>query len=114
MTMESFTQKAQQAISESQQLALKNHNPQVDGEHLHAALLSQSDGLIPRLAQLMGVEVRRYQADVDALEAWATGTNTALGELEQGIADVEQLAADNLQLSKEYADNGVQSEAMLR
>ena len=67
MTMESFTQKAQQAISESQQLALKNHNPQVDGEHLHAALVSQSDGLIPRLAQLMGVEVRRYQADVDAL-----------------------------------------------
>ena len=67
MTMENFTQKAQQAISESQQLALKNHNQQVDGEHLHAALLDQSDGLIPRLMQLIGVDAIRYKADVDAL-----------------------------------------------
>ena len=67
MTMENFTQKAQQAISESQQLALKNHNQQVDGEHLHAALLDQSDGLIPRLMQLIGVDTSRYKADVDAL-----------------------------------------------
>ena len=67
MTMENFTQKAKQAISESQQLALKNHNQQVDGEHLHAALLDQSDGLIPRLMQLIGVDASRYKADVDAL-----------------------------------------------
>ena len=67
MTIENFTQKAQQAISESQQLALKNHNQQVDGEHLHAALLDQSDGLIPRLMQLIGVDASRYKADVDAL-----------------------------------------------
>ena len=67
MTMENFTQKAQQAISESQQLALKIHNQQVDGEHLHAALLDQSDGLIPRLMQLIGVDASRYKADVDAL-----------------------------------------------
>ena len=67
MTMENFTQKAQQAISESQQLALKNHNQQVDGEHLHAALLDQSDGLIPRLMQLIGVDASRYKADVDVL-----------------------------------------------
>ena len=67
MTMENFTQKAQQAISESQQLALKNHNQQVDGEHLHAALLDQSDGLIPRLMQLIGVDASRYKSDVDAL-----------------------------------------------
>ena len=67
MTMENFTQKAQQAISESQQLALKNHNQQVDGEHLHAALLDQSDGAIPRLMQLIGVDASRYKADVDAL-----------------------------------------------
>ena len=67
MTMENFTQKAQQAISESQQLALKNHNQQVDGEHLHAALLDQSDGLIPRLMQLIGVDAKSYSADVDDL-----------------------------------------------
>ena len=59
--MENFNQKAHQAISESQQLALKNHNQQVDGEHLHAALLDQSDGLIPRLMQLIGVDASRYK-----------------------------------------------------
>ena len=39
----------------------------MDGEHLHAALLDQSDGLIPRLMQLIGVDASRYKADVDAL-----------------------------------------------
>ena len=30
-------------------------------------MLDQSDGLIPRLAQLMGVDVKAYTADVNAL-----------------------------------------------
>ena len=34
---------------------------------MHAALLDQSDGLIPRLMQLIGVDASRYKADVDAL-----------------------------------------------
>lgn len=66
MTMEEFTVKAQEAISTSQELAIRLGNQQVDGEHLHAALVQQKDGLIPRLLGYMGVPLEQYRAELDA------------------------------------------------
>jgi len=39
MNFEKFTDKAQAAVVEAQQLAIKMDHQQVDGEHLHMALL---------------------------------------------------------------------------
>lgn len=66
MTMEEFTVKAQEAISTSQELAIRLGNQQVEGEHLHAALVQQKDGLIPRLLGYMGVPLEQYRAELDA------------------------------------------------
>ncbi|ADU27879.1 ATP-dependent chaperone ClpB [Ethanoligenens harbinense] len=66
MTMEEFTVKAQEAISTSQELAIRLGNQQVDGEHLHAALVQQKDGLIPRLLGYMAVPLEQYRAELDA------------------------------------------------
>jgi len=52
-----FTQKAQEALSIAQGLALKKHHQQVDTEHLLLALLEQADGLIPRILEKMEVNV---------------------------------------------------------
>jgi ATP-dependent Clp protease ATP-binding subunit ClpA len=52
MNIEKFTQKAQQAIMDSQDVAVRMGHQQLDGEHLHASLLSQQDGLIPKLVQM--------------------------------------------------------------
>ncbi|MCL1795719.1 MAG: ATP-dependent chaperone ClpB [Clostridia bacterium] len=71
MDMEKYTQRAQQAIAESQRIALRSKHQELQGEHLHAALLEQQDGLIPRLLTLMQVDAARYAADLD----------TALGKL---------------------------------
>lgn len=65
MTMEEFTVKAQEAISTSQELAIRLGNQQVDGEHLHAALVQQKDGLIPKLLGYMGVSLEPYRKAVD-------------------------------------------------
>ncbi len=67
MTLDQFTTKAQEAISASQELAIRLGNQQVDGEHLHAALVKQEDGLIPKLLGYMGVALPQYAAEVDAL-----------------------------------------------
>jgi len=66
MNMDKFTQRAQQAIAESQQIALRSKHQELQGEHLHAALLEQQDGLIPRLLTLMQVDAARYAANLDA------------------------------------------------
>ncbi len=57
MNFEKYTEKAQQAVSSSQEIALKNENQQLEGEHLHLALLLQEEGLIPKLLQFMGENV---------------------------------------------------------
>ncbi len=65
MTLDKFTQRAQEAISSAQEAALRRHHQQVDAEHLHLALLTQEGGLIPRLVGIMGVDKDAYQRDVE-------------------------------------------------
>ncbi len=66
MNIEKFTQKAQQAILESQDVAVRLGNQQLDGEHLHKSLLAQEDGLIPKLVQMAGADPVMLLSDVDA------------------------------------------------
>ena len=69
MNIEKYTNNAQQAVMDSQNIALAEGNPNIDGEHIHLALLKQEDGLIPKLLQSMGVNIiaaiRDVQAEVD-------------------------------------------------
>lgn len=65
MNFEKFTDKAQEAVVEAQQLAIKMDHQQVDGEHLHMAFLNQEDGLIPKLLQLCGVDTDEFRNDLN-------------------------------------------------
>src|SRR5688572_23250056 len=65
MDLNRLTQKSQQALSEAQDLATRAGHTEVDGEHLLAALLDQSDGLVPRLLGGMGVDVRALRSDLE-------------------------------------------------
>ena len=73
MDMDKFTEKAQQAIGTAQEIALRMNHQQVDGEHLHMALLTQEDGLIPKLISYMGIDTgllaRDVQKELDKLPA---------------------------------------------
>ncbi|MBR2576769.1 MAG: ATP-dependent chaperone ClpB [Firmicutes bacterium] len=64
MKIDKFTQKAQEAIGASQELAIKLGNPQVDAEHLHAALLQQNDGLIPKILKYMEIDPNAVTRDL--------------------------------------------------
>jgi len=71
MKFEKFTDKAQEAVVEAQQIALKLDNQQVDVEHLNMALLEQEDGLIPKLLEIMGTDTsslkQELQQELDRL-----------------------------------------------
>ena len=55
MNIEKYTQNAQGAIIDCQNIAVEEGHQQIDGEHLHLALLMQKDGLIPKLLKFMNI-----------------------------------------------------------
>lgn len=65
MNIERFTEKAQEAIGAAQEIAVRYGHQQIDGEHLHLALLNQDEGLIPRLISFMGENVELVKKDVE-------------------------------------------------
>ncbi len=65
MNFEKYTEKSRQAVSLAQEIALKKENQQIEGEHLHLALLLQEDGLIPKLLKFMGENLSFITNDVE-------------------------------------------------
>ena len=65
MNIDKFTEKAQEVISSSQETAIRLGHQQVDGEHIHLAMLNQDDGLIPKLISYMGINTQVYKNDVE-------------------------------------------------
>ncbi|MBQ2868303.1 MAG: AAA family ATPase, partial [Firmicutes bacterium] len=66
MNFEKWTAKAQNAVMECQNIAIAEGHQQMDGEHLHLALLQQEDGLIPKLLKNMSVDPESVRSDVNA------------------------------------------------
>lgn len=65
MNIEKFTEKAQGAISSAQDIAVRLGHQQIEGEHIHLALASQEDGLIPKLIGYMGHDISLYIKDLE-------------------------------------------------
>ena len=57
MNIEKYTQNAQNAIMECQNIAVEEGHQQLDGEHLHLSIMMQNDGLIPKLLSMMEVNI---------------------------------------------------------
>ncbi|NLL05954.1 MAG: ATP-dependent chaperone ClpB [Clostridiaceae bacterium] len=64
MNIDKFTEKAQETISLSQEIGIRLGHQQIDGEHLHLAMVNQEEGLIPKLISYMGINVQMYIGDV--------------------------------------------------
>lgn len=64
MNLENFTEKAQEAIVASQQLAIKLDHQQVDGEHLALVLVEQEEGLVPRILWGIGVNPKDLESEL--------------------------------------------------
>ncbi len=65
MDISKFTERAQHALVEAQNLAVRHSHQAVDVEHLLLALLVQENGLIPGLAEKAGVSPRLLQARLE-------------------------------------------------
>ena len=56
MNINKYTEKAREAVASAIDLARKANNPQVEPEHLLAALVEQTDGIVPELLRKMAVD----------------------------------------------------------
>jgi len=66
MTLNKFTEKAQEAVLGAQQRAETASHPQTEPEHLLAALLGQAEGIAPVIVRKLGLDPRDLTAAADA------------------------------------------------
>lgn len=65
MDLNKFTQKSLDAVQESQNIAIKNGNPQLEEIHIHYSLIKQDEGLIPRVISYMGENSELIKNDIE-------------------------------------------------
>ena len=65
MKIDQFTQKSMAALEMAQRLAQEYGNPEVDVLHLNKALLSDNEGLIPKVLNYMEIDPRDVENAVD-------------------------------------------------
>ena len=65
MDLSKFTQKAVETIQNSQNVAIKNGNPELQEIHIHYGLMNADKGLIPRVLLYMGENPQLILADVE-------------------------------------------------
>jgi ATP-dependent Clp protease ATP-binding subunit ClpB len=66
MDLSKFTKKSQEAVAEAQAVAIRLGHQQVDVDHLFRALVGQEQGLVPRLLERSGYDVRALASALDS------------------------------------------------
>ncbi len=67
MDANKFTKKALDAINKAQNVALERHNQQLAQEHIAYALLSDEEGLIPKLVTKCGADAPQLLREIDKI-----------------------------------------------
>lgn len=100
MNIEKYTQKMQGAILDAQSIANSYGHQQLEIAHVHYAIISDSDGLIPKLLEAMNVDVNSLKADFKSdLEKLpkVSGSSAQLymsSELNNVLTKAEKIASD--------------------
>lgn len=90
MRLDKFTQKAQEAVLEAQELAQTFNHPSVDPEHLLKILITQEGGVVPSLLKRIGTDQLMLEQTVDqalASKPRATGSSVKVG-LSNALTDI--------------------------
>ena len=81
MNLKRYTEKSQEAVLAAQQLAERQHHPQIEPEHLLVTLIDQADGVVPAVLRRLGVEPPRL---LEEARAWLGKQPRAHGGTEAG------------------------------
>lgn len=84
MNIQKFTQKSREAINGCEKLACDYGNQEIEQEHLLVSLLTQEDGLIPKLIEKMEIQTEHFTEN--AKRKLAARVKVSGGELRVGQA----------------------------
>ncbi len=106
-----FTEKAREAITESQAIARRRHNQQVDVFHLLSALLEQADGIVPSLLNAMGADAPAVslalEREIDRLPS-VTGSSAGQLYITQAFQDaITKAEAAAARLKDDYVSTEI-------
>ena len=100
MNLNKYTEKAREAVAAAVDLAQTGNNPQLEPEHLLAALVDQRDGIVPGLLRKLNVEpstVSRGAKDLLAkLPSAFGGSQPGMSPRLKLVTDQAQAEADRL------------------
>jgi len=118
MNINKYTEKAREAVAAAVELAQTANNPQVEPEHLLAALVDQREGIIPELLRKMNVDpavVSRGVKDLVAkLPSAYGGSQPGMSPRLKLVTDQAQAEADRLKdefVSTEHLFVGIADES---
>lgn len=102
--MEKLTIKAQDALTEAQNLAERANHQSLEPEHLLLALLEQTDGIVPPILQKMGIVLsdltRQLQQEMERIPKVYGASQLGLGPRLKKVLD--QAALEGERLKDEY------------
>ena len=111
MDINRFTQKSQQAVIAAQELARQRGHAEVRPIHLLRSLMDQRDGVVRRVLEGLGVDVRQLELEVDGvINRIASTTGGADPTLSRDLRDLLVAAHDEIQA---FGDQYVSTEHIL-
>jgi ATP-dependent Clp protease ATP-binding subunit ClpB len=100
MNINKYTEKAREAVAAAVELAQHGNNPQVEPEHLLAALVEQREGIVPELLRKMNVDpsalARSVRDLVGKLPSAYGGSQPGMAPRLKLVTDQAQAEADRL------------------
>ncbi len=115
MDIEKMTVRVQKSLNEAYNIAVKNHNQQVDVIHLFASLVEQEDGLIPNIFDKMNVNVNSLKNTID-LELSKLPQIHGEGISSQGVTAtrrINEVLIKAEEISKEFKDSYISVEHVM-
>ncbi len=112
MNINRFTQKAQEAIQQTQAIAQRNQQFEMQPLHLLQALLAQAEGVVPQVLSRMGVALPQLSQDVSTAIGKLPKVSGSTGEPALGRALREVLVGAHEEI-QQFGDQYVSTEHIL-
>src|SRR5213082_1383961 len=100
MNNNKYTEKAREAVAAAIELAQSGNNPQLEPEHLLAALVEQREGIVPELLRKMNVDpaalARAARELLQKLPQAYGGSQPGMSPRLKTVTDQAQAEADRL------------------
>ncbi len=112
MNINRFTQKAQEAVMQAQQIAQRNQQFEMQPLHLVQALINQSEGIVPQVLSRIGVDLQQLRVEVNSALNNLPKVSGPTGEpqLSRALREVLVGAHDEIQ---QFGDQYVSTEHLL-